>query len=138
MSKTIEIKKVTLRNLILSLVIGFTILFCLEHFGQFSYIANTPNEYDDLGRIKTIVNVKSDTEVNAIYYDTFFGNKVTTGGNGFNIYDLSFKDSEFKKYSSKLYYIIEAFKLDINYGFYFSIGIFAIFIFFSNFKIKLS
>ena len=46
MSKTIEIKKVHIRNLILSFILGFSILYGLEHFGKFEYIPDVPNEYD--------------------------------------------------------------------------------------------
>lgn len=44
MSKTIEIKKVHIRNLFLSFILGFGILYGLEHFGQFSYKADLPTQ----------------------------------------------------------------------------------------------
>lgn len=48
MSKTIEIKKVHIRNLFLSFILGFGILYGLEHFGNFSYKADSPpqNSYE--------------------------------------------------------------------------------------------
>lgn len=137
MSKTIEIKKVHIRNLLLSIVVGFGILFSLEHFGQFSYIAPSPTTYDEQGRINMVSYISPQTKVSSIYYESFFKEKVTTSGNGFEAKDLAYSDGDFYTYSNKIYYITEALKLDIKYGFYFSLGLFLITVFFSIFKFKL-
>jgi hypothetical protein len=130
MSKTIEIKKVHFRNLFLSFILGFSILFGLEHFGKFSYILNSPTSYDNQGRINLVDYVPMSTKASAIYYDTFLGNKITTGGNGFDGNDLAFSDGDFYKYSNKIYYITEAMKLEFKYGIYCSVIIFLLSIFF--------
>lgn len=136
MSKTIEIKKAHIRNLILSFLLGFGILFGLEHFGQFGYNAPSPTTYDEQGRINMVDYVSPQTKVTSIYYESFFKNKVTTGGNGFKVKDLAYLERDFYTYSNKIYYITEALKLDYIYGLYISIFLFSITVFFSVFKFK--
>ncbi len=138
MSKTIEIKKVHIRNLFLSFIVGFGILFGLEHFGKFSYIADTPIEYDSLGRVKMVTYVDYDTKLRNIYFDTFFGEKLSTEGNAFTISDLNFSDSEFNKYPVKSYYYTQATIKDYKYGIYISIALFFITLLFTVFKIKIT
>ncbi|MBE7635113.1 hypothetical protein G1K75_12715 [Tenacibaculum finnmarkense] len=65
MSKTIEIKKIHIRNLILSFVAGFAILFGLEHFGQFSYISDSPNE-NKYGKPLNLISYAVDLEHNPL------------------------------------------------------------------------
>ena len=138
MSKTIEIKKVHIRNLFLSFILGFGILFGLEHFGQFSYIAPSPTTYDEQGRINMTNYISPQTKVSSIYYETFFKNKITTGGNGFEAVDLAYLDGDFYTYSNKIYYITEALKQDYRCGIYISLSLFLLTIFFSVFKIKIT
>lgn len=138
MSKTIEIKKVHLRNLLLSFILGFGILYGLEHFGKFSYISDSQTEYDSLGRVKMTTYVSATTRVITIYYQTFFKNKITSDGNGFDVGDLNYSDTDFDKYSVKSYYYTQATLKDFKYGIYISLGLFLLTLFFTNFKIKLS
>ena len=121
MSKTIEIKKVHIRNLVISFVLGFGILFCLEHFGQFSYIPVTERSYNE--KPSFVSYVRGDADVSSIYYKTFFGETITTSGNGFKVYDVGYQDGEFYDYKNKIYYFTEAFKKDIKYGLYISLGL---------------
>jgi hypothetical protein len=121
MIKTIEIKKIHIRNLLMSLIIGFIILYCLEHFGKFSYILEDNDS----------------PKVSSIYYRTYFKNQIQTSGNGFVYYDMNFEDSDFNKYNVKSYYYTQATKEDYKYGFFISIFIFSVFSFFSFFKLKL-
>lgn len=138
MSKTIEIKKVHIRNLFLSIIVGFGVLFILEHFGQFSYIAenNNPIRYDN-EKPRFSEFISNDTNVRNIYFTTFFGDQVITAGNGFLVKDIGYSDGEFYTYSNKIYYIVEAVKTDLKYGFYFSLGLFLLTLLFSIFKFKL-
>ena len=138
MSKTIEIKKTHIRNLLLSFVIGFMILFVLEHFGKFSFFAPSPTTYDNEGRFNMYSSIPYSTKVTSIYYESFFGEKIMTNGNNYTVSDLSFKDSEFNKYSVKSYYYTQATVGDFKYGLYISFGLFLITLFFSIFKIKLT
>lgn len=138
MSKTIEIKKVHLRNLFLSFILGFGILYGLEHFGRFSYISDSPTEYDSLGRVKMTTYVSANTRVITIYYQTFFKNKIDSDGNGFDVGDLNYSDTDFDKYSVKSYYYTQATLKDFKYGIYISLSLFIISLFFTNFKIKLT
>jgi len=134
MAKTIEIKKKTLLFIPISLIIGFIILFTLEHFGTFSYIADYVPEQQ--GKPSFTYYVDSNAGVSSIMYKTYFNKEVRTSGNGFTVGDLNFSGTEFNKYSTKLYYYTEATKKDYLYGLMFSGGIFLIFLFFSYFKIK--
>lgn len=137
MSKTIEIKKIHVRNLFLSFILGFIILYGLEHFGKFSYIGDTPpqNNYE---KPSLVQYVPSTTKVSRIYFDSYFDNRVETSGNGFDLYDLNYKDTEFNKYTTKSYYYTQATIEDYKYGIYISLGLFIITLFFTNFKIKLT
>lgn len=138
MSKIIEIKKKHVRNLFLSFVLGGIILFGLEHFGKFSYILHSSTTYDEQGRINMISYVSPETKVMLIHYDSFFGNRVTTDGNGFEYKDLAYNDAGFFEYSKKIYYITESLKLDYKYGICISFGLFIITVFLITFKIKLT
>lgn len=137
MSKTIEIRKVHIRNIILSFLLGFGILFGLEHFGKFSYIADTSN-ISNSGKPSFVEYVPASTKILRIYYKSYFDNTVETGGNGFDISDMNYSDTDFKKYSVKSYYYTQATLIDLKYGVYISLGLFLITLFFTNFKIKLT
>ena len=126
-----------IRNLIISLILGFIILYGLEHYGEFKYIADTENStvyysnsFESYG--------SSSTKLKAIYFDTFFGNQFTTKGNGFTLYDMKNIDGEFEKYNVRSYYYTKAMLKDFGYGVIISMSIFILFIFFSYFKIKIS
>lgn len=137
MSKTIEIKKVHIRNLFLSFILGFGALYGLEHFGSFSYKTELPpqNNYEKPSLSR---EVPGTTKVLYIYFDSYFDNRVETSGNGFDLYDLNYSGTEFNKYSTKSYYYTQATLKDFIYGVYISLGLFLITLFFTNFKIKFS
>lgn len=138
MSKTIEVKKVHIRNLVLSFLLGFGILYGLEHFGQFSYISvySHTDVPTDVEGITQTYNTYGD-KVSQIIYTTFFNNEIKTNGNGFTIYDFSFSDTDFNMYSVKSYYYTQAAIKDLIYGIYISFGLFIISLLFTNFKIKI-
>lgn len=136
MSKTIEIKKVHIRNLLLSFILGFGILYALEHFGSFSYKHSYSQPYSE--RPSLTYQIPATTKVSYIKYRTYFNNEVSTDGNGFDLYDLNYEDSDFNSYSSKSYYYTQATLEDFKYGIYISITIFVFTLVFTNFKIKLT
>lgn len=137
MSKTIEIKKIHIRNLILSFILGFVILYALEHKGDFTFkLDYVPQQ--DYGKPSLTYEVPVTTKVRYITFHTYFDNEFTTDGNGFNGYDMTYSDGEFKKYSVKSYYYTKGTIKDFKYGIYISLGIFLITLFFTNFKIKLA
>jgi|SRR5690606_24167074 len=138
MSKTITVKKIHIRNLILSFLLGFIILYTLEHFGKFSYIANSPTQYTSTGKIKMTNYVSADTDVTNIFYTTFFDKSIKTSGNNFTVGDLNYADTEFDKYEIKSYYYTQATIEDFKYGLYISLGLFLLSLFFTEFKIKLT
>lgn len=139
MKREIKIRKKYIVSLFLSFLIGYIILYGLEHFGEFSYLANSgSSDYNKNGKISMTSSVSIDTPVSSIYYVSYFGNKIRTSGNGFNVGDMIFKYSDFKKYSNKSFYYTQATIEDYQYGIYISLGVFLIIIFFLSFKIKLS
>lgn len=133
MSKTITINKKTLLVFLLSLVLGFGILFLIEHFGKFNSTYYPVRTETDYGFIE---NTPSDTPLLSISYHTPFGSEVKTSGNGFTIFDMKYKDVGLNLYENKIYYILNGLKTDFLYGLLFSTIIFVITIFFKNFKIK--
>jgi hypothetical protein len=137
MDRTINIKKAHVRNLFLSFLIGFVILYGVEHSGQFKYIADyIPNTNN--GKVSFTTSVKGDTPVATIVYKSFFNSEIRTGGNGFDVSDLNYAGTSFDKYSNKSYYYTQATIKDYKYGVFLSIGIFILTIFFTEFKIRLS
>lgn len=137
MKKEIKIKSSYIRYFIFSFLIGFSILYILEHCGKFSYMAKTlPNQ--SANKASFVEYVNPNTRLVNITFETFFKNTVMTNGNGFNVGDLYYSDSSFHKYSNKSYYFTQAVLKDYVYGLYFSLAIFLIIVLFSEFKIKIS
>ena len=134
MSKTIEIKKVHVKNLIISLILGFIILYILEHLGNFSYNHKYSQPYSEKPSLS--YEIPSNTKVTYIKYETYFENIITTEGNGFTLYDLNYKNSEFNNYSTKSYYYLQATIKDYIYGIYLTIFLFILTLLITNFKIK--
>lgn len=136
MSKTIEIKKVHIRNLLFSFIVGFGILFFLEHFGNFAF----NHDYVESSNAKPsfTTEIPYSTKVSKIKYKTYFENIVETNGNGFTFDDVSSSNSEFNKYHSKSYYYTQAMFKDSKYGVLISLIIFLITLIFNNFKIKIT
>lgn len=137
MKKEIKIKSSYIVYLIFSILFGFSILYILQHYGKFSYMAKTlPKQENE--KASFVEFVSPETGVVNITFETFFKNTVTTNGNGFNVGDLYYSDSNFYKYSNKSYYFTQAVLKDYIYGLYLSLAILVLLIFFSEFKIKIS
>ncbi|NCQ52448.1 hypothetical protein GW796_11345 [archaeon] len=136
MAKTIEIKKSTIFKLFLSFVIGFGVLYGLQHFGTFSFLEEqtyNPNE-----RVSLTRDISTDANVSTIIFPTYFGKKITTRGNGFKVKDIYFLSGSFHKYSNKSYYYTQATIEDYKYGIYFGLGLFVVIMFFTYVKIRIS
>lgn len=135
MSKTIVIKKIYIVHLLISLIIGFGILFGLEHNGKFSYLLENNYSNQNSNKMDFYSFAPPDAKASTIYYETYFGKNVITYNNDFLAKDFGY-EGEFHAYKNKLYYIVESVKLDFMYGIAFSMSIFLLFLFFSVFKIK--
>uniref|UniRef100_UPI00404AA795 hypothetical protein n=1 Tax=Flavobacterium sp. TaxID=239 RepID=UPI00404AA795 len=135
-TKTVEINKNYIFTLLLSLILGFIILYGIEHLGKFSYLSSSEPTYSN-GKPTLTSSVSGNTKVSKIYYYSFFDTKVETSGNGFDLYDINYSNTDFDKYSVKSYYYTKATIEDYKYGIYISLGLFLILIFFRKFKIKL-
>lgn len=135
MSRTLEIRKIQIRNLVFSFLLGFGILFGLEHFGKFEY--EYESNYTDSSKPTFSREISYDTKVTEITYKTYFNKEVSTDGNGFTIADLNFADTEFNNYPAKSYYYTQAAMKDLMYGVYISFALFIVSLFFTTFKIKI-
>nr|WP_315189379.1 hypothetical protein [uncultured Flavobacterium sp.] len=133
--KIIEIKKSHIVYLIRSFLLGFVILFGLEHFGKFTFDYNV---IQPIGvKPSLTVSVPYSTKIREITFHTFFDKEVKTSGNGFTIADIVFPEDDFKQYTTfKSYYFTNAIGVDFIYGIYISLILFLISIFFSVFKFK--
>ncbi|SCZ02045.1 hypothetical protein, partial [Flavobacterium caeni] len=134
--RTITIRRSTIFNFIFSMAFGALLLFVLEHFGQFSYLAHD-DPRDNNEKISFVKYVSPDTKVFRISYKTFFDNKIETEGFGFTVGDLNYAGTEFDKYRTKVFFYQEAFKKDYKYGFGISAVFFIIIWCYLNFNIKL-
>jgi hypothetical protein len=135
--KVIQIKALHIKYLILSSIIGFVILFGLEHFGSFGFDYDYDVEEPIGVKPSLTVSVPYTTKLREITFHTFFGNQVKTGGNGFTIADMALSGGEFRSYNVKSYYYTKAVVGDYIYGVYISLGLFFILIFFSTIKFKI-
>lgn len=135
MAKEIVIKKFYIKSLFISFIIGFGILYGLQHFGNFKYIANSPINPND--KPSTTSYVSFGTEVSTIQFHTFFDNIIQTRGNGFTVSDMHTSGSEFNSYKTKVYYYTEAVKKEYMYGIIISLALYFLTILFHNFKIKI-
>lgn len=136
MPKTIVIKKATIFKFVLSFILGFVILYGLEHYGKFSFLEEqtiSQNQKPSFTR-----DISLDANLNTIIYSTFFGKEIRTDGNGFQVKDIYFSSGIFHKYTNKSYYYTKSTIEDYKYGLYFSLGIFILLIFFTYVKIKIS
>lgn len=136
MPKTIIIKKGNIFKFLLSFLLGFIILYGIEHYGKFSFLEEqtvNPNEKLSFSR-----DISTDANLNTIIYKTFFGKEIRTGGNGFKVKDIYFSSGAFHKYTNKSYYYTKSVFEDYKFGLYFSLGIFTVFMFFTYIKIKVS
>ncbi len=137
MARTLAVKKAYIRNLILSIFIGFSILYSLEHFGKFKYIAAEPHSNNFSGKYSFTSKVSGDTPLSSIYYSSFFDNEIRTPGNGFTVADLNYTGSSFHQYSTKSYYYTQATIIDYKYGVYISLVLLLLSIFLTEIKIKI-
>lgn len=138
--KTIKLSSNIPKAIILGLILGFLTLLIVEHFGNFSYIADTSGlpDRDSQGRILLSVPVTGTTPVSNIYYDSPLDTRLYISGSGWQVSDVAWADGDFYKYGNKLKYYLEAFTKDIKYAFLFGLGYAILILFFMNFKIKFS
>ncbi|TYB73021.1 hypothetical protein ES676_09695 [Bizionia saleffrena] len=138
MKKEIKIRKKYISTFFLSFLIGFVILYGLEHFGNFSYLASSESSnFNGSSKSRMTGVVSFSDPVTSIYYESYFGKKIRTNGNGFTVGDMHSEYSVFKKYPSKSFYYTQATIKDYVYGLYISLMVFLVILFFLNFKIKL-
>ena len=138
MAKTIIIKKGNILKFIFSFILGFIILYGLEHYGKFSFLEEQTQTVNRNKKLSFTRDISTDANLNTIIYKSFFGKEIRTGGNGFKVKDIYFSSGDFHKYTNKSFYYTKSVVEDYKYGLYFSLGIFTLFMFFTYIKIKIS
>lgn len=137
MKKTITIKRDIPKAIIIGLLFGLILVFVVEHFGNFSYIAKTTNTNTN-GKISLVDYLPPKTPLESIYFDTPFGNRLKFSGEDFTISDMHFRRSEFKPYSNRVKYYFKATFQDFKYVFFIGIIVAALIYIVNNYKLKLN
>jgi hypothetical protein len=137
MKKTITIRKDIPKSIIIGLAIGFIIVFVIEHFGEFSYIAKSESTYSG-GKINLVEYVSPKTPLQNIYLDTPLGNTLTFGGNDFTVGDMHYSRGEFQSYTTKIKYYFKATFVDFKFILLIGLLITLIIYLSKNFRVKLN
>ncbi|WP_412561844.1 hypothetical protein [Winogradskyella sp. MIT101101] len=135
MKKTITIKKDIPKSIIIGLLSSIILVFVIEHFGDFSYVANVENTYTG-GKINLVDYVSPKTPLENIYLDTPFGSRFTFDGNNFTIGDMKFVGGDFKPYTNRISYYFKATFMDFKYVLLVSLILTVIVYLSKNFKLK--
>lgn len=133
MQRTITINKIHIRNFVISIFLGFILLFILEHKNELTFNSYSDNHNKNEGFTWTTKVYLTDN-VSNFKYMSYFGNETSISGNGFTVGDLYDEDAPPKSYMFKLYFYTESFRKDIIYGFYISLVIFITLTVFTIFK----
>ena len=137
MKKTVTIKKDIPKSIALGFVISVILVFVIEHFGDFSYVANVENSNAG-GKINLVDYVSPKTPLQSIYFDSPFGSRTYFDGKGFTVGDMQFRRSNFKPYTNRVKYYFKATFYDFKYVLLIGL-ILAIMIYLAqNFKLKFS
>ncbi|MEY8849694.1 hypothetical protein AB9K26_12820 [Psychroserpens sp. XS_ASV72] len=137
MRKTITIRRGVIKAIIFGLLFGLILVFIVEHFGNFSYIANTANTNTN-GKISLVDYLPPKTPLESIYFDTPFGNRLKFSGEDFTIGDMHYRRSEFKPYSNRVKYYFKATFQDFKYVFIIGIIVAVLIHIVNNYKLKLN
>ena len=135
----ISIKKNSIIALFTSLLISFITVFCFNHFGVFEYIPDTSNvpSQDEQGRAYLTVFVPSTNGVLSVAYNSYFGSKITIHRPGYIISDVRYRNTgKFYQYDNVIKYYINGTLKDYVYIMGIWLSLFAIYLFFSKFKIN--
>ncbi len=114
MKKTITIKKDIPKSIIIGFLVSFILVFTIEHFSDFSYIANTGNSNAG-DKVSLVDYVSSKTLLQSIYMDTPFGSRIAFKGQYFTVGDMRFIGGEFKPYTNRIKYFFKATFVDFKY-----------------------
>lgn len=133
--KIIKISTSSILAFFVSYIIGFIIVFTLNHFGKFSYIAdqtgvNNENSF--------IAYVPVTNQIADLYYTSFFDSKILIRYPGYQIADIQQKEGDFHIYSNKVQYYTNATIKDYLYILLIGSILFLAYIFFTKFKITLT
>lgn len=133
--KEIAVNPKILLNILLSFILGFSILFAIEHRGKVNLIMGTippiPGQ-----KLSLTAEAPPDYPVKIIYFDSPFGNRMTISAEGWKNKDVYWGDGKFHDYSNKVKIYFDAVAIDYKYGLLFSGIIFILILFFARFKLK--
>ncbi|WP_165045869.1 hypothetical protein [Dysgonomonas sp. ZJ709] len=133
--KEFSVSSKIVSQLLLSLVLGFSILFAVEHYGNVSFImgirdplpGEQPSFYADAPPEYPVIKIN---------YTTPFGTDTKVSVSGWRNQDVYFSDGKFYEYKNKVKVYFNAAVKDCQYGFLFSGIIFILLLFFTKFKLK--
>ena len=103
MQRTITINKIHIRNFVISIFLGFILLFILEHKNELTFNSYSDNHNKNEGFTWTTKVYLTDN-VSNFKYMSYFGNETSISGNGFTVGDLYDEDAPPKSYMFKLYW----------------------------------
>lgn len=137
---TVSISKNAIISLPLCYIISSILVVLLNHFGKFSYIADTTGvpDRDSLGRYYMNVSVPPTNPIASVTYTSLFGSKITTNRPGYAISEIAYKDDgEFYEYSNLIKYYINASVKDYLFILLFGTCMYILYLLFTNFNIKI-
>lgn len=119
---------------LLSLFLSITIVFVVEHFGEFSYLEVSDSSYSNSnnGKISFHRKIPLKAKVSTIHLKTPFGSYLTFNGNKFTVYEMLY--GSFNKYHNKADYYQEATIKDFKFIIYFGVAIFSLLFLVFNFR----
>lgn len=118
---------------IFSFLLGFIIVFSIEHFGKFSYLEVSNPDYSKTksGKISFTRNVPLSAKISTINLKTPFETYLKFDGNDFTVGDMY---GSFQEYPNEAKYYFKATLKDFKYVIYFSFGIFSLLFVVINFR----
>ncbi|TBH73870.1 hypothetical protein [Aquirufa nivalisilvae] len=136
MAHVIEIKARIINQFFISFLLGFSIVFGLQHYQKIEFMPEyTPTNISGL-KPSFEESIPYNTKISYLSMGTYFGNMYKEKGNGLMIIDLY--DNKVFNYEMKSRYYFEATVLDYKYGILISIICFIFILFIDNIKIKLT
>ncbi|TKC10854.1 hypothetical protein FA048_11850 [Pedobacter polaris] len=135
--KQITINKHWLISVPISFVIGFLILLAINHFGKFSYLADTSQYNPYTGQTTYNNYLGSSTPVTSLSYKSPFNTKIDKYDVKLTMEDIWFHTEKYN-YATKLDFYVKATLSDYLYIFLLAGIILILITFFKNFKLKIN
>uniref|UniRef100_UPI0040485A2E bZIP transcription factor n=1 Tax=Mariniflexile sp. TaxID=1979402 RepID=UPI0040485A2E len=122
------------KAIVFGLLLGFTMVFAIEHFGKFSYMEEVDYSKNNLsnGKLSFTRDIPYNAKISKIHLTTPFDTYLTFDGGNYIVVDMY---SSFQEYPNKLKYYFKATIKDFKYIVYISIGFFIVILLLTNYKL---